>query len=252
MNQYQKFLMNISRAEMFYSRRNGEKNTVEKLSGDKFVITQSDDITITQYPFFIINKSIKDIYLIFGKKEVKVATMDKPIYPITKVGISYFYGIFDFENKAEAIRIVFKNDLADDLIIPIEYVESDRDKYYSKIARDRNDSLLAKAQIKHSTGANLVNIYFQPCCDAYVKTEIELYLAKGRFSQPSSQCITFFTAQLMGGQIEQLIGRYIIEDGSLFKSISGLAKRVYGYKVKQFDKEGKILCESDFAFFSIN
>lgn len=251
MNQYQEYLMNISRAEMFYSRKSGTKNTVEKLSYEKLIITQSDDINITTYPLFIINQSIQNVYFLFGNKEIIIDTMEKPISPITKVGISYFYGILDFENKADALKIVFKNNLADDLIIPIEYIEADKEKYYNKIEKAKNDDLLAKAQIKHSTGADLVNIYFQPCCDAYAKTEIELYLAKGRFSQPSGQCVTFFTPQLLGGQVEQLIGKYLIDDGSLFKSISGLAKRVYCYKVRQFDINGKILCESDLSFFSI-
>ncbi len=251
MNQYQKYLMSTSRSYIAYIN-DKEKNIIKCYADNKITITQDEDITVEGYVLYIANNSFEKVFAITGSKAVALKIEHDTVMSSPKSGDQdrFIYPL-SFDNKIEGIRIVFKNSLADDLLIPVEYVEADKAKYYSKIEKAKKDDLIAKAQIKHSTGSDLVNIYFQPCCDAYAKTEIELYLAKGRFSQPSGQCVTFFTPQLLGGQVEQLIGKYVIEDGSLFKSISGLAKRVYGYKIRQFDINSKILFESDFAFFSI-
>lgn len=243
--------MNTSRSYIAYIN-DKEKNVVKCYADDKITIKQDEDITVKGYILYVANKSIERVLAIKASKEIVFKTEHDELGSSPKSGDqNRFYLPLSFDDKIESIRIVFVNNLADDLVIPVELVDADKDKYYSKIEKAKHDDLLAKAQIKHSTGADLVNIYFQPCCDAYAKTEIELYLAKGRFSQPSGMCVTFFTPQLLGGTVEQLIGKYKVDDGSLFKSISGLAKRVYGYKVRQLDADGKILCESDFAFFSI-
>lgn len=36
-----------------------------------------------------------------------------------------------------------------------------------------------------------------------------------------------------------------------FKAINGLAKGVYGYKIKQYDKDNNIIMESEFNYFDI-
>ena len=251
MDKYQKYLMNTARSYFAYINEK-EKNIVKCYTNDKIMITQDEDITVGGYFLYIANKSFERVFAIKGEQQIALKAEFDPIMSSKSSGEQRrFFLPLSFDNRIESIKIVFNNNLADDLIIPVIYVEANKEKYYAKVAQEQNAKLLAKAQIKHSTGADLVNIYFQPCCDTYAKTEIELYLANGNFSRPSSMCVTFFTPQLLGGQVEQLIGKYVIEDGSLFKSISGLAKRVYGYKVRQFDANGKILCESDFAFFSI-
>ena len=50
---------------------------------------------------------------------------------------------------------------------------------------------------------------------------------------------------------EQLMAKYIIEEGIYFKAINGLVKGVYGYKIKQYDKDNNIIMESEFNYFDI-
>ena len=83
--------------------------------------------------------------------------------------------IINFDNKIDSIMLVFKNNLADELLIPVVYQEADKQAYYAKKEQERKDALLKSANIKVATGTDLVNIYFQPCCDEYCKTEITLY-----------------------------------------------------------------------------
>ena len=67
----------------------------------------------------------------------------------------------------------------------------------------------------------LVNVYFQPCTDECAKTVIELY-SQG-----------------------MLLGKFNVEEGLFFKSITGLAYGSYEIKVIQYDKNGKELFASD-------
>ncbi len=82
--------------------------------------------------------------------------------------------------------------------------------------------------VSHSTGNDLVNIYFQPCCDEYERTEITLY------------------------KDNQMLTKYKVDDGVFFKSISGLAYGNYEYIVKQFGKNDKLLLETGKIRFSIS
>ena len=109
----------------------------------------------------------------------------------------------------------------------------------------------AKAKITVSTGTDLVNIYFQPCCANCGKTEIELWIAKGEYAPHHGSCVTFYTPKLTGGTPEQMIAKFSVEEGFLFKAINGLANGVYAYRVRQFSKDNEMLFESDYQFFDI-
>ncbi len=252
MDKYQKCLMDTSRSYIAYIN-DKEKSVIKCFSDGKITIKQDNDITVGGYILYLANKSFECVFAIKDGKESMLKTEHDDVGSSPKSGDqSRFYYSLSFDDKIEGVRIVFKNNLADALIIPIEFIEADKEAYYNKIEKAKREELIKKAQINASAGADLVNIYFQPCCDNYGKTEIELYLAKGRFSQPRGMCVTFFTPQLLGGEIEQLIGKYTIDDKEvMFKSISGLAKRVYGYRVRQFSTSSELLFETDYAFFSI-
>ena len=75
------------------------------------------------------------------------------------------------------------NEVIDPIKIPVEFKAVDRSVYDAMVEKDRQSNLASKACIKVSTGADLVNIYFQSCCDSYKKTVIELYLANGEYSK---------------------------------------------------------------------
>ena len=144
--------------------------------------------------------------------------------------------------------------MADDVTISIEYEEADKQAYYAKKEQERKAELLSIAAVKCSTGADLVNIYFQPCCEEYAYSSIELYLADGHYSPPPMVRPrgSVFTPKLLSAKATQLIGRYRVDEGMLFKSISGLAHGAYGFKLIQYDNNGSTLLETDYQYFQIS
>ena len=84
------------------------------------------------------------------------------------------------------------------------------------------------ANIKVSTGADLVNIYFQPCCDSYARTEITLY------------------------KDNMMLAKYKVDEETFFKSIGGLAFGKYEFVLKQLDKVNNIILETQKTAFSIS
>jgi len=200
---------------------NNDNHFREELTiGDKIVLKQIEDITVKKYFLFLHNDTIEEIYII--KNKTQESALQKFGEGVTAFGLQ-----LDFDNKIDNIIIKFKLNLADSLIVPIEYVEADKEKYYAKQAQQKKDELLKTASIKHSTGNDLVNIYFQPCCDEYERTEINLF------------------------KDNQMLAKYKVDDGVFFKSINGLAYGTYEYVVKQFGKDDKLLLETDKIKFSL-
>lgn len=200
---------------------NNDNHFLEELTiGDKIVLKQIEDITVKKYFLFLHNDTIEEIYII--KNKTQESALQKFGEGVTAFGIQ-----LDFDNKIDSIIIKFKLNLADSLIVPIEYVEADKEKYYAKQAQQKKDELLKTASIKHSTGNDLVNIYFQPCCDEYERTEITLF------------------------KDNQMLAKYKVDDGVFFKSISGLAYGNYEYIVKQFSNDNTVLIETDKIKFTI-
>lgn len=228
MDKYQKYLMNMARSYFAYINEK-EKNIVKCYTNDKIMITQDEDITVGGYFLYIANKSFERVFAIKGEQQIALKAEFDPIMSSKSSGEQRrFFLPLSFDNRIESIKIVFNNNLADDLIIPVIYVEANKEKYYAKVAQEQNAKLLAKAQIKHATGADLVNIYFQPCSDDYFSTTIILY------------------------QGNMLMAKYKIDPEVFFKSISGLAYGEYSYEVIQYDKDGNELMRTDKIRFSIS
>ena len=80
-------------------------------------------------------------------------------------------------------------------------------------------------------GNQLLNAYFQPCCDMVVYTKVELYYREA--------------------DQKQLMRKYKVEEDSFFLSINGLAYGDYAVKVIQYDENQNILIESDYCNVSI-
>ena len=204
-------------------------------SADTFNITQDEDITKTQYSLIIDMEYVEanpfeGIFVHKDNQWEEVACVNKQ-YRI----------LVDFNYKTDAIKFSFINKIADDYILKITYTEADKEQYYSKLEQARKDNLLATAEIKVSTGADLVNIYFQPCSDDYGKTVIELYTANGKW-QPHPNVIgrgQVFKPRLLGAEVALLMGKFTVEDGMFFKSIGGLAKGAYGYRLSQYNTKGE-------------
>ncbi len=245
MNKYQRAILENQDTKVFYAcssiKKHSTVNTDFDYDADTCKLIQEEDIFSTQYEFTVKANSniescefyINDEWHAVERKEGK------------------FLLVLDFNSRTEKIKLSFADTIADDYIFSVQYIEADKDLYYQKQAEVQRKTYIEAAQIKHSTGADLVNIYFQPCCSDYGKTEIELWLAKGKFEEFHGSCATFWNPRLLGGTPEQMIAKFSLEDGFYFKAITGLAKGVYAYKLRQYSKNNELLFESDFQFFNI-
>lgn len=221
MNKYQQILMKESNGRYFFTQAGKEVGgDVKVLSDDGFTLVQNEDITLTDYKLSIRNSCIEEVYA--------VKNNDCTAFTIIEGKETMFTYPISFEDEIDGVRIVFKSNLADTLIIPVTYKKADKEKYYAKKAEDDRKAIIARAQVKHATGADLVNIYFQPCSDDYFSTTIILY------------------------QGNMLMAKYKIDPEVFFKSISGLAYGEYSYEVIQYDKDGKELMRTDKIRFSIS
>lgn len=189
--------------------------------GNEISIKQIENINIKKYIIFIANQSFSNVECVKNGN----------ILPALKKkgeGKIAFAVQIDFDNRISSLIISFKDDLAEAVEIPIKYIEADKEAYYAKVKKQKNDERVKEAKISHSTGADLVNIYFQPCDADYSYTEITLY--KDDF----------------------MLAKYNVDSGCFFKSISGLAFGEYEYIVKQFKENGELLLETDKVKFRLS
>ena len=252
MNKYQEFaLMNagygVWKDDSFSSEtrvdsKNGNWSCILETDG-KIIVKQDDNYNITKY--FIRFQPTIDKAIVNGKD-----------YVPQMIGTSSYLSVVipvDFENPIKEIILSF-NGVIEPMTIPVEFVAADRKIFDDKMEKERQTNLAQLACIKVSTSDDLVNIYFQPCSDNYKKTIIELYLASGTYSKIASGAypINFvFHPQLLSATPVQMIVKFKVEDGMMFKSITGLAKGAYGFKLAQYDNKGNLLFKTDYQYFQI-
>ncbi len=223
MDKYQEYIFKNSNS--YYGLSVCGKSDLEKvIFEDKIIFKQNEDIMITDYVFYIANIGIESVLSITDGKETPLKQESDP----QRSRKNRFFLHVSFDDKIDAIKIIFKNNLADDLTFPVTYVYADKEKFYAKREKERKEKLIKKANIKVTTGADLVNIYFQPCCNDYARTEIILY------------------------KDDMMIAKYKVNAESFFKSISGLAYGKYMFTLKQLDSKENILIETAKKAFIIS
>lgn len=241
MDKYQKVLLeNYAKNCFLYcvSVKNGEGSpkTEFDYNNDILTITQDEDIFSTKYTLVLrVNTNIETcLYYINGAWE-----------DAEQRG-GCFVVKLDFENRIEKIKLTFADNIVDDYAFTVQYIEADKDLYYQKQAEEQKAKLLSAAQIKHSTGADLININFQPCCSDYEYTEIYLYIPQdyvtvggpyGPVKKPSNW---------------QLFKKCKVPSEDFYKSINGLAYGTYSYVIKQFDKHNQLLLETEHIEFKLS
>lgn len=240
MDKYQKYILGKfgdTLTRMFYRacpiEQEEQGNAIQYLFSDEstnsITIKQDEDINKTSYVLVLMGGGSSDRYELFSDVSIyKNGIWEKveKVYYKNKIKQAYRF-IVDFNDRIEKIKLSFLNNLADDYIISVCYQEADKEKYYAKKEQEYKDNLLKKANIKVSTGADLVNIYFQPCCDNYACTEIVLY------------------------KDNMMLAKYKVDEETFFKAIRGLAYGKYEFILKQFDGDNKIILETDMISFKI-
>jgi len=238
MNKYQKFILERTLCFISKDMEVNDKKAVTNYvnDNDEFMIQQDENYNIKKHNIIVGGLSIDSIE-IDGKKDDKMNL-----------------AVVDFDNRAKEITFNFANNVAEPLTLKLKFIESNHASFDAKEAENNHQNLMATANIKLATGADLVNVYFQPVTNNYSYTVIELYLAQGSFEKQhisSGVAYKLPPAKLLGGTIESLLGKFKVEDGMFFKAITGLANGVYGVKITEFDKNEKPLFSSDVMFFVI-
>ena len=218
-----------------------------------FTIKQDEDITKTSYELTLSQTKYPAIASVQTRKGNVFTDVSLSDCVIQKDRKEYtekvFSIIIDFNKRIDCVIIKFHHNIADNLEITFAYQEADREKYEIKQAELANKALRERAAVKHSPGEALVNIYFQPCSDEYDHTEISLFIPEktkrervpGPYGPRDKTTVLTWT----------MIMRSPIEKGMFFKSITGLAYGTYAYRVKQFDRNGKVILETEHIEFEL-
>lgn len=248
MNSYQKFILEKTLCFIFKNMDVKEKKSVTNFlnENDEFVVQQDENYNIKKHNILISGLIISSVE-IDGKKGDKIDT-PRHSYFDDKMNLA----VVDFDNRAKEIAFNFANNIAEPLTLKLKFVESDHASFDAKETESNRQNLMAAANIKLATGADLVNVYFQPVTDNYSYSIIELYLANDNFERQhisSGVVVHMAPPKLLGGTIESLLGKFKVEDGMFFKAITGLTKGVYGVKLTEFDNNNNPLFSSDVMFF---
>lgn len=206
---------------------------------DTFTVIQDEDITKTKY-ILIVDSTVGDFKPFEGVSVCKGEKQEK----VPCVGGQYKITV-DFSHRIEQVRFTFANEIAPEYVLKIAYKEADKEKYYARKEQERKDNLLKAASIKVSTGADLVNIYFQPCCEKYECAEVSLYIPKD-----------YVTVGGPYGPVQKpaswsLIKRCKVPADDFYESITGLAYGTYSVVIIQYDRNGNVILETDHIEFRV-
>lgn len=217
MDQYQNYLYErIS----IYPNRDSENRLSDFQNGkNKIILTQNENYNITKYTIFIASVAISKVEYLVGKKYMQVLANEPYTYALE----------LDFAKKAKEVKIHFKYDVADPIIIPIEYIEADKEKYDAKVAEEHKKELKAKANVRVNTGDSIITVTFKSVSEQYAFSEVELH-----------------TITKISPNEYQFMAKYKINEGVYFHSMPQLAYGSYAVVLIQYDKEGKELYRSDY------
>ncbi len=213
MDKYQKLLLTRGKISLSINQIDNQEIAIKE---DSITLVQNNDITITDYVFYFENDAVVSAVAMQGADAIS----------LNKDGNRFFIKI-DFENPFDNLQISFKNNIADDIRMPFVFVCANKDQYYKRIEEEQRIAYQKTANINCVAGADLINVYFQPCCEEYDHSEVALY--RGFF-----------------------LGIFPVEKNYFYKSITGLAYGTYNVKIKQFKQDGSVILESDLVAVHIN
>lgn len=229
MNQYQKFVFE-KMIKIYLREPESAEVKMCNVLDDKVVLKQLDDITITKYQliFEISDINVLQIEYLEGSEWKKTTELFKGQLPQIDI---------DFVKPINKIKISTPLKLFDDFEIDIEYEMADKEAYYKKIKEEEEkrkleeqETLNALINPEHKTGRDLVNIYWNYVNDNAKIAKINLY--------------AIFESD------NRLIAKYT-EEGTMFKSITGLAFGTYCYEIIELDCDNYEIARTKKIEFSL-
>lgn len=237
MDNYQKKL--ISDGSICFWIFGQEKQKVSDNGFNKEVgsvtVEQASDITIIEYPMVILVGDNNPIGSVQIKKNnawlsVSLGNVSKTFieYGISEKRLLENKGYLinlNFDDKIEAMKISFKNGLADDLIIPVLFKDADKEAYYKKIQIKNREEMVLKAHVIVKTGTSIINAFFKPVSEDCSYSTVDLYLKDG--------------------ENKQFVGEFKSAEGFAYISITGLANALFFVVLKEHNSKGNVIFESD-------
>lgn len=243
MDKYQQFLFNNIRVSADMAKKTEVKNSSSYNSGNLYnydtnfgakdfsfrggiiSITQNDNYHVHEYNINIVHPVISEIWIIKKGKKVIGTNLEQFSRKV----------VIDFDHKSPSIFISFKDDLADAIEIPIEYIDADKKAWDEKVRKETAEELANIVNVKITKADSLVNILFRPINKNYIHCKVVLY----------------YTYTFNGEKQYQLIGEFKSVENMFFIPITNLGHASYAICLKQYDKENKLIYESDKIVFQI-
>jgi hypothetical protein len=227
MDQYQTKL--LTEGTSLYDAK-GEQ-MVNPWPSESITIVQDNDYHITQYSYYLKTTILAKLLAFQDNEWKEIPASQIPDCRQDDRLVPGYVLVFDFDDRISKIKLVFKNNLADDFEMNIVYQESDKQAFDSQCEQERIEELIKEMNIHTGTGDSLINVYFKPACPEYASAEVVLY--KSLVNNGSVSLLD-----------NMLIGKYEVKEGFFFQSITDLAYGFYCIKVIQKDKNGKEIVSS--------
>ena len=217
---------NVAPLDMFdYDTTFGAKEF--SFRNDEISIRQNDNYELTKYDLIIKCPTIDKVWIEINEQKIYGDSMPSGEYKL----------ILDFNNKAKNLYISFKESLADVLIIPINYLDADKDKRNEYIAMLHQKELDKIVDIEINTGNSLANIIFNPINEKYNRTKVKLFYETNTQTKESSY---------------RFMGEFTSENDMFFISIVNLAYADYAIELYQYDNEDNVIYKSEKVAFEIS
>lgn len=218
---------------------------------DAIEVVQNEDYHKTKYTILILAKTVSGIAAFRNGKWEEIQPVKDDEFAREHQGVLQFKIPLDFEDRLSKIRLSFKNALADDLEIAVNYKEADKVAFDAKTDKEKIDKLVAAMEIKTATGGSVINVYFKPATPEFQSCQVELYTTVRPDGNQKGMLPETFSSYGPGWNV-MLMGKYKVQEGVFFQSFPGLAYGIYALKVTQFDKTGKEIITSPFILVSLS
>lgn len=230
MDIYQKKLMEEGTAIYAYSdlQHVADTGRFHISEDDSITVVQDKDYHRTKYTIDIRSVVLSSVEFVKGPSAVAFAVQKDSSLAKEGKDVGQFTGIVDFDDRATAIRLHFKNDLADPLTLALHYQESDKEAFDEEVEKTRVADLVKAMNVRVTTGESLINVMFSQVSSDVAKSIITLYVRDNQDNR-------------------SLMGSFPVESGMLFKSIPGLAFGRYSIKVAQVDAQDQFIAASDYV-----
>jgi hypothetical protein len=229
MDKYQQII--LTRNTWFYFKEtesSPDGRDLEPWPADSILIKQNPDYHITRYCLSAIFVTPLSVFVKKKGEWTEVPSFMDHALPHADT-FAYRANIaIDFDDRVEQIKFVFQNGIADDFIADVHYQEADKEAFDEKKQQEDTEALIRSMGVRVTTGESLINVMFSEASSDVAKTIVTLYMRDNQDNR-------------------SLMGTFPVEQGMLFKSISGLAFGRYSIKVAQVDAKDQFIAASDYV-----